>query len=433
MGVTQESECLQWINDAFPCVLCILWFNVFKLVFVVYKVLMILPDSTIGMLGGGQLGRMFVSAAHDLGYRVIVLEPDPYSPAGLIADKHIIAAYDDVEAMEQLGQHCDVITTEFENIPAHVLEKLSTFCSVHPHAAALEKAQDRNVEKAFIRSCGLLPVPYGSITTYSEIAAAVDKIDFPAIMKTARFGYDGKGQCRVNSLEEVQQAYNNFERQHCVLEQMIDLKCEISVILARKETGESHCFPVAENIHVEGILHQSIVPARANEDIMQAAQVAAKRIADKMDYIGVLAVEFFISQKNELLVNEIAPRTHNSGHYSMDACITSQFEQQVRAICGLPFADTRLLSPVVMTNILGDLWDLSLDKPVLNAAPLLNSGKSKLHLYAKREARAGRKMGHFNTLAKTTEIAQKEANTVFRNVHGITSRSSNAEFLSQLG
>lgn len=374
---------------------------------------MILPDSTIGMLGGGQLGRLFVSAAHHLGYRVMVLEPDPYSPAGLIADEHIVANYDDPHAMQRLAEHCDVITTEFENIPAHVLETLAMSCPVHPSASAVEKAQDRNVEKIFIRSCGLLPVPYGAITTYSEIATAVDKIDFPAIMKTARFGYDGKGQCRVNSLAEVQQAYNNFERQACVLEQMIDLKCEISVILARNASGDSHCFPVAENIHIEGILHQSIVPARVDQDIMQAAQVAAKRIADQMDYIGVLGVEFFISQKGELLVNEIAPRTHNSGHYSMDACITSQFEQQVRAICDLPFADTQLLSPVVMTNMLGDLWDLSLDKPVLNVEPILKSGKSKLHLYAKREARAGRKMGHFNTLAETSETAKKEADAIF--------------------
>ena len=374
---------------------------------------MILPNSTIGMLGGGQLGRMFVSAAHDLGYRVIVLEPDPYSPAGLIADEHIVAAYDDSEAMATLAQQCAVITTEFENIPARVLETLSATCPVYPNATCVEKAQDRKVEKAFILSCGLLPVPYGSISTYSEIAPAVNKINFPAIMKTARFGYDGKGQCRVNSLEEVQQAYNNFNRQPCVLEQMIDLKCEISVILARNEAGQSQCFPVAENIHIDGILHQSIVPARVDNDIMHAATVAAKRIADKMDYIGVVAVEFFISQKDELLVNEIAPRTHNSGHYSMDACITSQFEQQVRAICGLPFADSRLLSPVVMTNILGDLWDLSLETPTLNATPIFNSSTSKLHLYAKNKARAGRKMGHFNTLADSTDAAQIEANGVF--------------------
>jgi 5-(carboxyamino)imidazole ribonucleotide synthase len=374
---------------------------------------MILPDSTIGMLGGGQLGRMFISAAHNLGYRVVVLEPDPDSPAGLIADEHLVAAYDDADAIAQLVQRCDVITTEFENIPAQVLDTLAASCPVHPRASALEKAQDRNVEKAFIRSCGLLPAPYGTITTYSEIAPAVAKIDFPAIMKTARFGYDGKGQCRVNSLEEVQQAYNQFDRQHCVLEQMIDLKCEISVVLARNEAGQSQCFPVAENIHIDGILHQSIVPARVDENILQSAQVAARRIADKLNYIGVLAVEFFISQQDDLLVNEIAPRTHNSGHYSLDACITSQFEQQVRAICGLPFADTRLLRPVVMTNLLGDLWDISGNIPVLNSLPLLNSPQSKVHLYAKRVPRTGRKMGHFNTLATTTVLAQEEADRIF--------------------
>ncbi len=380
---------------------------------------MILPDSTIGMLGGGQLGRMFINAAHNLGYRVMVLEPDPYSPAGLIADEHIIAPYDDRDAMDKLAQYCDVITTEFENIPARVLETLSASCPVHPQASAVEKAQDRHVEKAFIRSCGLLPVPYGSITSYSEIALAIDKIEFPAIMKTARFGYDGKGQCRVNSIEEVKEAYRRFEQQPCVLEQMIDLKCEISVILARNKAGESCYFPVAENIHIDGILHQSIVPASVDADIAQAAQAAAKRIADKLNYVGVLAVEFFVTHKNELLVNEIAPRTHNSGHYTLDACTTSQFEQQVRAICGLPFADMRLLMPVVMTNMLGDLWDLSLEPPKLNALPLLVSRSSKLHLYAKREARAGRKMGHFNTLAKTIKMAQEEANIVFEQLKGI--------------
>ena len=382
---------------------------------------MILPDSTIGMLGGGQLGRMFVTAAHNLGYRVIVLDPDPFSPAGLIADGHIEAAYDDANAMAQLAQRCHVITTEFENIPASVLEKLSVVCPVHPSASAVEKAQDRNVEKAFIRSCGLLPVPYGSITTYSEIALAIDKIEFPAIMKTARFGYDGKGQCRVNSLDEVKQAYRDFEQQHCVLEQMIDLKCEISVVLARNEAGESCYFPVSENIHIDGILHQSLVPARVEDDITQSAQAATKRIADKLEYVGVLAVEFFITQEDALLVNEIAPRTHNSGHYTMDACITSQFEQQLRAICGLPFGDTSLLSPAVMTNMLGDCWDLSSNNPLLNYLPILESPQSKLHLYAKREARTGRKMGHFNTLAKTNKAAKEEADAVFSQINEATS------------
>jgi len=374
---------------------------------------MILPSSTIGMLGGGQLGRMFVTAAHNLGYKVVVLEPDANSPAGLIADEHLIAPYDDAKAMAKLAQCCDVITTEFENIPAQVLETLSASCPVHPSASAVEKAQNRNVEKEFILSCGLLPVPYGAITTYSEIGAAVEKIEFPAIMKTARFGYDGKGQIRVNSLDEVKQAYRKFNQQACVLEQMIDLKCEISVVLARNSSGESQCFPIAENIHIDGILHQSIVPARVSDDLLQSAEAAAKRIADKLDYIGVLAVELFVTQDDSLLINEIAPRTHNSGHYSMDACVTSQFEQQVRAICGLPFADTRLLSPVVMTNMLGDLWDLSLAEPVLNWSPILSSASTKLHLYAKLEARKGRKMGHFNTLSDSTENALSEANNVF--------------------
>lgn len=374
---------------------------------------MILPGATIGMLGGGQLGRMFVTAAHNLGYYVIVLEPDSHSPAGRIADQHIVAPYDDTQALAQMSQQCDVITTEFENIPAKVLQRLSESLPVRPSAAAVEKAQDRSVEKAFILSCGLLPVPYGSITTYSEIAPAVDQITYPAIMKTSRFGYDGKGQCRVNNLEETQQAFRDFDQQACVLEQMIDLKCEVSVVLARNASGESHCFPVAENIHIDGILHQSIVPARVDERITQAAQVAAKRIADKLEYIGVLAVEFFVTQDDALLINEIAPRTHNSGHYTMDACLTSQFEQQVRAICGLPFGETKLLSPVVMTNMLGDLWDLSHDKPKLHWEPLLSSRHSKLHLYGKREARTGRKMGHYNTLAETTDIAQTEGNEIF--------------------
>ncbi len=377
---------------------------------------MILPNATIGMLGGGQLGRMFVTAAHNLGYKVVVLEPDVYSPAGMIADEHIVAAYDDAEAMVRLGQTCDVITTEFENIPAQVLQTLSASCPVHPSASAVEKAQDRSVEKAFILSCGLLPVPYGAINTYSEIALAIDKIEFPAIMKTARFGYDGKGQVRVNSLDEVKEAYREFNQQACVLEQMIDLKCEISVVLARNESGESKIFPISENIHVDGILHQSIVPARVGDNLLQAAEAAAKRIADKLDYVGVLAVELFVTQDDALLINEIAPRTHNSGHYTMDACVTSQFEQQVRAICGLPFADTTLLSPVVMTNMLGDLWNLSLDTPILNWSSILLSGNSKLHLYGKREARKGRKMGHFNTLAESTESAQIEADKVFSTI-----------------
>lgn len=373
---------------------------------------MLLPGATLGMLGGGQLGRMFVLAARNLGYRVVVLEPDPGSPAGQLAEEHIIAAYDDQVALMEMGEKCDAITTEFENIPAHVLHDLSQYCPVYPKADALEKAQNRIVEKEFITSCGLLPVPYGAIKTQSDIAKAVQQVSFPAIVKTARLGYDGKGQLIVNSQVEVEAAYQELQQVDCVLEQRIDLDCEISVILARNNQGKTVCFPVAENLHVNGVLHQSRVPAAVSDSISTAAQAAAKRMADKLDYVGVLAVEFFVTKKGELLVNEMAPRTHNSGHYSLDACVTSQFEQQLRVLCGLEFGSVDMLSPVVMTNLLGDLWERNANgSPQWNS--LFKSTNSKLHLYGKSEARIGRKMGHFNTLASTVEEAENEASKVF--------------------
>lgn len=366
------------------------------------------------MLGGGQLGRMFTIAAHEMGYKVIVLEPDTTSPAGKIADKHIIATYDDADALLQMSEQCDVITTEFENIPADVLNKLAENTPVHPSAKAVEKAQDRIVEKAFILSCGLLPVPYGVINTRSDIAEAAKEISFPAILKTARFGYDGKGQQTINNIDEVESAFQEIGQVACVLEQRVALSCEISVILGRNQYGESQCFPVSENIHREGILYQSICPANVSENIITAAQAATKRLADKLDYVGVLAVEFFVTKEGELLVNEMAPRTHNSGHFTLDACISSQFEQQVRMVCGLGFGDSKLLSPVVMTNMLGDLWFSSNNsKSQPKWQKLLESTVTKLHLYGKIEARKGRKMGHYCTLADSTEEAQLQATAIF--------------------
>ena len=373
---------------------------------------MILPGATIGMLGGGQLGRMFTTAARILGYQVIILEPDPNSPAAHFADEHIEAQYNDADALKTLGKKCDVITTEFENIPAQTLELLSQYCPVHPNAEAVEKAQDRIVEKAFILECGLLPVPYGAIKTHSDIAKAIDNITFPAILKTARFGYDGKGQQTVNNKEELETVFKNTGQVACVIEQRVDLECEISVILGRNTNGDSQCFPVAENIHKDGILFQTIAPARVADNIANAAQVAAIRLANQLNYIGVMAVEFFVTKQGELLVNEIAPRTHNSGHYTLDACVTSQFEQQVRMVCGLPFGDTALLSPVVMTNMLGDLWGSDNKQP--NWDVLLQSKKSKLHLYGKHEARIGRKMGHYCTLSDDIDAAIKESNHIFK-------------------
>lgn len=370
---------------------------------------MLFPGSTIGMLGGGQLGRMFTIAARTLGYKVIVLEPDPHSPAGQLADQHIKAAYHDRQALTQFGQQCDVITTEFENIPAQTLELLTQFCPVRPSASAVQVAQDRIVEKEFVRSCGLSPVPFAAIRKLEDIPSACQQITFPAILKTARLGYDGKGQITVNNPAEVEQAFQQLKAVDCVLEQRVDLEKEISVVLARSVSGDMQCFPIAENLHRQGILHQTIAPARISEALAEQAKQAASSMAAKLEFVGVMAVEFFVTRQGELLINEMAPRTHNSGHYTLDACITSQFEQQVRMVCELPFGDTRLHTPVVMMNLLGDLWGSS--QPLWDE--LLASPNSKLHLYGKHEARPGRKMGHFCTLNPDLNAAIAEADRIF--------------------
>nr|CAA6830804.1 MAG: Phosphoribosylaminoimidazole carboxylase ATPase subunit (EC [uncultured Thiotrichaceae bacterium] len=375
---------------------------------------MLLPGSTIGMLGGGQLGRMFTIAARTLGYKVIVLEPDPFSPAGQLADEHQMVAYDDVDALKVLGKKCDVVTTEFENIPASTLELLTEYCPVRPSATAVKVAQNRIVEKEFVRSCGLMPVPFAAIREVADIAATGDSVQFPAILKTTRLGYDGKGQVIVESPAAAKAAFNNFNQVECVLEQRVDLACEISVILGRNVAGESQCFPVAENIHHDGILHQTIAPARVARELSDTAKAAAQRIADKLDFVGVMAVEFFVTKQGELLINEMAPRTHNSGHYTLDACNTSQFEQQVRMVCDLPFGDTTQHTPVVMTNLLGDVWGEN--QPKWNT--LFNSPHSKLHLYGKHEARPGRKMGHFCTLDSDIDRAIQESNDLFVGLQG---------------
>ncbi len=362
------------------------------------------------MLGGGQLGRLFTVAARTLGYRVLILEPDFHSPAAQLSDDHIIAEYDDEAALAAFGKRCDVITTEFENIPAQTLEFLAQFCPVRPSAHAVNMAQDRIVEKEFVRACGLQPVPFMAIHTAADIAPAVNSIQFPAILKTARMGYDGKGQVTVHSVAEAQAAFAQLHGVACVLEQRVALEREISVILARSVGGEVRCFPVAENEHRNGILHQSIVPARIDAALAAAAQAAATRMAQKLDFVGVMAVEFFVTRQGELLVNEMAPRTHNSGHYTLDACITSQFEQQVRMVCELPFGATELLSPVVMVNMLGDLWHGA--QP--NWLALLQSANTKLHLYGKHEARSGRKMGHYCTLSAQLDGALTEAAHIFQ-------------------
>lgn len=358
---------------------------------------MILPPSTLGLLGGGQLGRMFTIAARTIGYKVIVLEPDVHSPAGDIADEHITAAYDDAAALTQLATRCAAITTEFENAPASSLSGLAEHCVVRPAGVSVAIAQDRVREKCFLRDQGFPVGPFAIIDEANPLADVARTLRFPALLKTARFGYDGKGQAKVASLAEAQAVYEGWQEPTCVLEAFLSLKNELSVVLARGAGGEMKTFPVTENQHRNGILDISIAPARIHSSVAEQARTVAMALARKLDYVGVLAVEFFVLYDDTLLVNEIAPRPHNSGHYTIDACRTSQFEQQVRSLCGLPLGDPAQHTPAVMVNLLGDAWGEG--EPRWDA--VLRHAGAKLHLYGKREARPGRKMGHFTITAET--------------------------------
>ena len=366
----------------------------------------ILPGATLGVLGGGQLGRMFCLAARTMGYRTVVLDPDPMCGAGMIADEHIEADYTDESALREMAEQCDAITLEFENIPSQSVRYLTEKTMVYPVAESLEIAQNRDLEKQFAQKAGLQPVPYFAVQQESDLLKAADELGFPSILKSNMLGYDGKGQYVVNSTDELIKAYEDAGKVDCVLEKQIAIKCEVSVIVARNAGAEMASFPVAENQHRNGILHMSIVPARVSDEVTQLARENASILADAMSYIGILAVEFFVSEDDMLYFNEMAPRPHNSGHYTKDACVTSQFEQQVRMMCGLTPGDTRLMSPVVMVNMLGDLWLPDWDV-------IFAQSNIKLHLYGKTEARAGRKMGHFNVLAENIESAINSAEAVF--------------------
>ncbi len=368
---------------------------------------MILPGRTLGLLGGGQLGRMFTQAAQRMGFEVMVLDPDPDSPAGRIVPRHLQASYLDQSALEALGKSSAGVTTEFENVPASALTFLQRFCPVRPGPRAVELTQDRMVEKTFARSRGLGTADFRAVLGDDDVAAAFGAIGAPALLKTARLGYDGKGQAEVGSIADIRAAFERFGRQPCILEQRVELALELSVVLARGSDGTVVTFPVAENRHVGGILDVTVVPARVDAGLSQRAGEAAVTLAASMDYVGTMAVEFFVSRTGELLVNEIAPRPHNSGHYTLDACPTDQFEQQVRALAGLPLGDTALLSPVAMVNLLGDLWT----DGVPRWERALSDARVHLHLYGKTEARPGRKMGHLNVLADSPEAALDAALT----------------------
>ncbi|MDF7676416.1 5-(carboxyamino)imidazole ribonucleotide synthase [Neisseriaceae bacterium ESL0693] len=361
----------------------------------------ILPPAMLGIIGGGQLGLLFTIAARQMGYRVMVLEPDAQAPAVSLADVHLCAAYDDQNALQQLAG-CAAVTTEFENVSADSMRWLAQHTHVAPSGDCVAITQDRETEKTWIQAAGLPTAPYQVIRQEADINQHSLTL-LPGILKTATLGYDGKGQIRVNTLAELHQAYATLKQTRCVLEKMQDLKAEISVIIARAQNGASACFPIAENQHQQGILAYSIVPARLPASLQIQAQQMATKLAQTLNYVGVLAVELFVvGQEHRLIVNEMAPRPHNSGHYTLDACQSDQFQQQVRMMCRLPPASTQLLRPCCMANILGDLWPAE-GQP--DWRPVLQQPDAHLYLYGKKTARTGRKMGHFTILAEEPEIA----------------------------
>jgi 5-(carboxyamino)imidazole ribonucleotide synthase len=365
---------------------------------------MILPGATLGLLGGGQLGRMFTMRAREMGYRVTVLDPDPASPAGQVADRHLRAAYDDPAALDELARTCAAVTTEFENVPAGSLRALAARVTVRPPVHAVAIAQDRIAEKTFLRERGFPTAPFRPVTRAEDLHPAFAALGPPALLKTSRMGYDGKGQAAVATIADLEHAFARFGEVPCVLERRLELESELSVVLARGADGDVRSFPVSENRHRDGILETTVVPATVPARLAADALDLAGRVAAALEYVGVLAVEMFVAG-GALSVNELAPRTHNSGHWTMDACSTDQFEQQLRALCDLPLGEAELLSPVAMVNLLGDLW--AGGEP--RWEEVFRRRGAKLHLYGKAEPRSGRKMGHLNVLARTPEQALRLA------------------------
>jgi len=373
---------------------------------------MIALGKTIGVLGGGQLGRMLAQAAQTLGYRVHVYEPQIHCPAGAVANHEVNASYQDADALLDFARGVDVVTYEFENIPAAALAVIAPVVPLHPSAEVLHTTQNRQREKAWLKANNFSHVAYAEALD-GDIAPAVAQVRLPCVVKTADFGYDGKGQMKLSTSADLEKAVAIFRGRRCVVEAWCEFSCELSVIVARSTTGETRAFPVSENIHTHHILDISIVPARVSPVIAQAAEALAARIAEKIGVVGLLAVEMFLTTAGELVVNELAPRPHNSGHWSIDGGETSQFEQHVRAVCGLPLGAVAAREPTVMVNILGDAWKW-VDGKVVGAprwAAILAAPRAKLHLYGKAEPRPGRKMGHFTVRAAdiTTALAQAQA------------------------
>jgi 5-(carboxyamino)imidazole ribonucleotide synthase len=351
------------------------------------------PGKVIGVLGGGQLGRMFAQAAQAMGYRVHIYEPSGPSPAGAVADRETCAPYEDLAALAAFARSVDVVTYEFENIPAGPLEAIAKIVELHPAPAVLRTCQDRWREKAWLKANGFPHAGYAEALA-GDVEWAASQLGIPCVVKTADFGYDGKGQMKIATADDLLRAAAIFRGRRCVVEQWVEFEREISVICARTKSGETRAFPASENIHTNHILDFSIVPARIEPSVEDEARGLAVRIADRLGVVGLVAVEMFLTPAG-LLVNELAPRPHNSGHWSIDGGRTSQFEQHVRAVCGLPLGPTGARNPTVMVNILGDAWTRGGASGEPDWVSLLCEPRAKLHLYGKPEPRPGRKMGHF--------------------------------------
>jgi 5-(carboxyamino)imidazole ribonucleotide synthase len=364
---------------------------------------MVLPNSTIGVLGSGQLGRMFAISARRMGYRVHTFSPESDTPTGQVADFEICAEYQDLDAVKKFAKNVDVITFEFENVPFETVEVAEKFAPVRPNGEILHITQNRLREKTFLAQNGFPVTPFRHVKTLNELQKSIEEIGAPAVLKTAGFGYDGKGQTKIKSVGDIETAFANLNGNEAVLEAFVEFEKEVSVVAARDLRGHFAHYGVIENVHANHILDVSFAPAFVSKKTEKEAVEIAREILEKLDVIGVLCVEFFLTKDEKLLVNELAPRPHNSGHLTVDACVTSQFEQQLRTVCGLPLGATDLYKPAAMANLLGDLWETG--EP--NWQKALQFPEVKLHLYGKAEARSGRKMGHLTALSETVEEAIK--------------------------
>lgn len=361
----------------------------------------ILPNSTIGVFGSGQLGRMFAIEARKMGYRVHTFSPDNDTPTGQVADFETSAEYEDLDAVKKFARSVDVVTFEFENVPSKTVEAAAEFVNVFPKGEILHTTQNRLREKTFLKKNAFPHTPFRHIKTLDDLYHAVQELGVPSVLKTAGFGYDGKGQQKIKAIGEVENAFEKLKGDEAVLEAFVEFEKEVSVVCARDQKGNFAHYGVIENAHENHILDVSFAPALCSQKVFNEAIEIARSVAETLDYVGTLCVEFFLTKDEKLLINELAPRPHNSGHLTFDACVTSQFEQQLRAVCGLPLGSTEFYAPCAMANLLGDVWENG--EP--NWANALENKNVKLHLYGKAEARRGRKMGHLTAIAETAEKA----------------------------